>query len=128
MKHVISPTKTIKTPARPSGCGAIWVKYGKEVSVKDYVQAGREGTEIKSVMEQKGGLMNLKGFGAKSDTSDTVIDMSILNPVQAGKVIKVAGIIRDKQKAKAEAEAKAKAEAEAKAKAEAEAKLKGGNQ
>ncbi len=124
MKHIISPTKPIKVPARPSGCGAVWVKYGKEVSVKDYVQAGREGTEIKSVMEQKGGLMNLKGFGNKSDTSDNVIDMSILNPMQAGKILKTAGIIREKNaKAKAEAEAKEKAEAEAEAK-----ENKGGNE
>lgn len=115
---------TIRVP-RPSGAGAVWIKFGKEVKVKDFIQAGREGTEIKSVMEQKGGLMNLKGFGAKSDTSKNVIDMSILNPAQMGQIIKVANITREKirkEKAKAEAEAKAKAEAEAKAKSE------GGNQ
>lgn len=117
---------TIRVP-RPSGAGAVWIKFGKEVKVKDFVQAGREGTEIKSVMEQKGGLMNLKGFGAKSNTSENVIDMSILNPAQMGQIVKVAGIVREKiRKEKAEAEAKAKAEAEAKA--EAKAKAQGGNQ
>lgn len=113
--HKINPTEVKKVPGRPSGHGAKWVKFGKEVSVKDFVQAGREGTEIKSVMEQKGGLLNMKGFGVKSDTSDNVIDMSILNPAQMGRIVKVAGIAREKiraEKAKAEAEAKAKAEAE----------------
>lgn len=80
--------------ARPSGCDAVFKKYGQEIKVKDYVQAGRDGTEITTIVERKGGLNQLKAYGANSDTSDITLDMS-LTMGQAMQQVKVARIVRD---------------------------------
>lgn len=102
-------TKIVKHKPRPSGHGAKWTKYGQEISVKDYVQAGRDGTEMSVIVERKGGLKNLNAFGTQDDQSDTVIDMSI-NLEQATRQLKVANIVKQNIAARKAAAEKAAAE------------------
>lgn len=122
-KLTININELIKKPskARPSGNGAEFTKYGKKIKIHDFIQEGRDGTEITDVIERAGGLDKLKAAKDNSDTSDIVVDMS-LNIHQAQKQMKVARLVENKIKAE-----KAAKDAEEKAKKEQEQK-KGDNE
>lgn len=62
-------------------------KFGKEIEIHDYVQAGKAGTEIKEIIQQAGGLEQLKRFNKELPTTDIEIDLN-MNPIMANKIIK----------------------------------------
>lgn len=88
----------IKKPSESKGYDCeneTFNKYGKEINIHDYIQAGKEGTIAKEIIEKAGGLANLKGANEKLPTSDIVIDMN-MDPYTANQIIKCGKIAEAK--------------------------------
>lgn len=94
-----------RTEPRPSGFGATFIKYGREIDIHDFIQEGRDGTEIQQIIERSGGIDKLKAAGITSDTSGETVDMSI-NLHQAQKIMKVARIAEQELQKKLEMQEK----------------------
>lgn len=77
---------------------ATFKKYGKEINIHDYIQAGKEGTIAKEIIEKAGGLKNLKGANETLPTSDICIDMN-LDAYTANQIVKCGKIANEKIKA-----------------------------
>lgn len=89
----------VKIPKEPTRHGydcaeAVYKKYGKEISVHDFVQGGREGTIAKDIIQKAGGLMQLEGANKKLPTSDIVIDMN-MDPYKAQRILKMGKIAQE---------------------------------
>lgn len=97
-----------------------FTKYGKEINIHDFIQAGKEGTIAKEIIEKAGGIMNLKGANETLPTSDVVIDMN-LDPYTANQIVKSGKIAQ----AKIDKEIKIQAEIQ---KLKAESKKEGENE
>lgn len=76
---------------------ATFNKYGKDINIHDYIQAGKEGTIAKEIIEKAGGLANLKGANEELPTSDIVIDMN-MDPYTANQILKCGKIAEAKIK------------------------------
>ncbi|WGL30974.1 hypothetical protein [Dipodfec virus UOA04_Rod_615] len=72
-----------------------FTKYGKEILIKDYIQAGKEGTIASEIIAKAGGIANLKGANEELPTSDVVIDMN-MDPYTANQIIKCGKIANEK--------------------------------
>lgn len=72
---------------------ATFVKYGKEISIRDYVQAGKDGTEIKEIIQKAGGLEQIKRFNKELPTSEIEIDLN-MNPILANKILKAGQVAK----------------------------------
>lgn len=79
-----------KSVARPSG-DKTFVKFGKEVDIQDFINAGAENCQIMKHIENAGGLENLRAAGIK-DVDDTVIDrgMDFITLNRINKIVKIA--------------------------------------
>lgn len=117
----IDPKKRI---AKGYDCeNATFKKFGKEQSIRDYVQAGKDGTEIKELIQKAGGLEQLKRFNKDLPTADIEIDLN-MNPIVANKIIKAGQVA----KIKLDQMAAIKAEMENQPKTEPEPNNKGGEE
>lgn len=90
----------VKTPTKTESKGydcenATFNKYGKEISIHDYVQGGREGTIAKEIVQKAGGLMQLDGANKKLPTSDIKIDLN-MDPYQAQRILKTGKIAQER--------------------------------
>lgn len=79
--------------ARPSG-DKTFRKYGEDIDIQDYINAGLEQTSIMKHIEDAGGLQNLKAAGATS-IDDEVIDRG-MDFVQMNRLTKIANIAMKK--------------------------------
>lgn len=74
-------------------------KYGKEIEINDYVQAGKEGTIAKEIVNKAGGItsiMNEKAMEAMKECNpDIVIDMN-MDPYTANQMLKCGKIAMEK--------------------------------
>lgn len=83
-------------------------KYGKDIKIKDFVNAGRDGTETKNIIGKTVSMDELKRICKEIPTQSETINLN-LNPYMANKIMKTAKIEYDKIiKLKEEAEAEAK--------------------
>lgn len=78
-----------------SCANAVYHKYGKDVSVHDYIQAGGDGTIAADIIKKAGGIRNLKGANENLPTSDICIDLN-LDPYTANKIVKAGKIAQEK--------------------------------
>lgn len=114
--HKINYTKIKHSPYDCANC--TYHKYGKDIKISEFVNAGRENTEIKKIIGKTVSIDDLKRMCKDIPEQKEIVNMNI-DPYMANRLIKTAKISHDKiMKVKAEAEAKARAEAEAKAKQE----------
>lgn len=82
-----------------------FIKFGKEIKIHDFVQAGRDGTEISELIKTAGGLQQLKGAMEKIPSAEFVIDLN-MDVITANRMLKAA------QTAKVELERQAAIKAE----------------
>ena len=101
--------------ARPSG-DKTFRKFGEDVDIQDFINAGIEQTSIMKHIEDAGGLQNLKAAGATS-IDDEVIDRG-MDFVTMNRIAKIGNIAMKKIEEKRIAEEKAKQEQEQKDKGE----------
>lgn len=89
-------TKTPKEPLRKGYDteNAVYKKYGKEISVHDWIQGGKEGTIAKDIIKQAGGIMNLKGAQETIPDATETIDLN-MDPLIAKKIVDAGKIARD---------------------------------
>lgn len=73
---------------------ATFNKYGKEISIHDYIQGGRSGTIAKEIVQKAGGLMQLDGANKKLPTSDIVIDLN-MDPYKAQRILKAGKVAQE---------------------------------
>ncbi len=91
-------------------------KYGNEIKITDFVNAGREGTEAKKIIGKTVSMDELKRMCKEIPEQKEIINMNI-DPYMANKLMKTSKIAYEKiMKLQKEAEAEAKANAEAAAK------------
>lgn len=120
--HKINLTKIKHKPYDCANC--TYHKYGKDIKISEFVNAGRENTEVKKIIGKTVSIDDLKRMCKEIPEQKEIVNMNI-NPYMANRLMKTAKISHDKiMKVKAEAEAQARAEAEAQAKQE---QPKGGN-
>lgn len=74
---------------------ATFKKYGKDINIHDFIQAGKEGTIAKEIIEKAGGITNLRGANEKLPTADTVIDMN-MDAFTANQIIKAGKVAQEK--------------------------------
>lgn len=74
---------------------ATFVKYGKEISIHDFIQEGRDGTIATEIVQKAGGLKQLAHANENLPTSDIVIDLN-MDAYQANKIIKCGNIAQKK--------------------------------
>ena len=116
--HKINYTKPKHKPYDCANC--TYKKYGNEIKIADYVNAGRDGTEAKKIIGKTVSIDDLKRMCKEIPEQKEILNMN-LDPYMANKIMKTSKIAHEKiMKLKAEAEAKAKAEAEAKQQAKGE--------
>lgn len=74
-----------------------FIKYGKEIKIHDFIQAGKEGTIAKEIIEKAGGISAIKSQiqMQEIDASETVIDMS-MDPYTANQILKAGKIAKEK--------------------------------
>ncbi len=70
-------------------------KYGKDINIHDFIQAGKEGTIAKEIIEKAGGISVIKNQMKEVDASETVIDMN-LDPFTANQILKCGKIAKEK--------------------------------
>lgn len=87
---------TENKPAKGYKCqNATFKKYGKEINIHDFIQAGKEGTIASEIIKTAGGIQNLKGANEKLPTADITIDMN-MDPYIANQIIKAGKIAKEK--------------------------------
>ena len=95
---------------------ATFKKYGKEWPIKEYVQAGKDNTSAKDIIQKAGGLQNLPQINQKLKDTGIVLDMNediftINHKIKLGNIAKnkLDAINAEMEKVKAEKPAKEKA-------------------
>lgn len=88
-------------------------KYGKEWPVKEYVQAGKDNTSAKDIIQKAGGLQNLTQINQKFEGTGVILDMNediftINHKIKLGNIAKkkLDAINAEMEKMKAEKPAK----------------------
>lgn len=103
-----------------------FTKYGKEILIKDYVEAGRDGTEAKELIAKAGGIDIMRQQLKNIPESDIEIDMNI-DPFQAKQLWKMGQIAEKKIKEKMAIQKEMeKLKSEIKEKVEPQQDIKGG--
>lgn len=101
-------TKPKHTPYDCANC--VYHKYGQDIKIQDYVNAGRENTEAKKIIGKTVSIEELKRMCKEIPEQKEILNMN-LDPYMANKLMKTAQIahknIMDK---KADMEARAEAE------------------
>lgn len=92
---------------------ATFKKYGKEWPIKEYVQAGKDNTSAKDIIQKAGGLQNLPQINQKLQDTGIVLDMNediftINHKIKLGNIAKkkLDTIKAEMEKVKAEKPAK----------------------
>lgn len=67
----------------------VYVKYGKEQKIRDFVNAGRAGTEAKKVIGKTVDMEELRKMCKEIPEQTEIVNMN-LNPYMADKIAKVA--------------------------------------
>lgn len=88
---------------------ATFKKYGKDWSIKEYVQEGKDNTSAKDIIQKAGGLNNLPQINQKLEDTGVVLDMNqdiftINHKIKLGNIAKkkLDAIKAEMEKAKAE--------------------------
>lgn len=106
--HKINYTKIKHKPYDCENC--TYHKYGKDIKISEFVNAGREGTEAKKIIGKTVSIEDLKRMCKDIPEQKEIVNMNI-DPYMANRLIKTSKIAYDKiMKIKAEAEAEAEAE------------------
>lgn len=114
--HKINYTKIKHKTYDCENC--VYHKYEKDIKISEFVNAGRENTEVKKMIGKTVSIEDLKKMCKEIPEQKEIVNMNI-DPYMANRLMKTSKIAYDKiMKVKAEAEAKAQAEAEAEAKQE----------
>lgn len=90
--------KKYKEPTKSKGYDTeneTFCKYGKEIRIHDYVQAGKDGTEASQVIASAGGIEQLKAYNANIPTSDIEFDLN-MDPYIANQIVKIGKIAQEK--------------------------------
>lgn len=92
---------------------ATFKKYGKEWPIKEYVQAGKDNTSAKDIINKAGGLQNLPQINQKLKDTGVILDMNediftINQKIKLGNIAKkkLDAINTEMEKVKAEKPAK----------------------
>lgn len=102
--HKIKYNKVKHSPYDCENC--IYHKYNKDVKIKDFVNAGRENTEVKKMIGKTVSIEELKKMCKEIPEQTEIVNMNI-DPYMANRLMKTSKIAYDKiMKVKAEAEAK----------------------
>lgn len=110
--HKINYTEIKHKPYDCENC--VYHKYGKDIKISEFVNAGRENTEVKKIIGKTVSIEDLKKMCKEIPEQKEIVNMNI-DPYMANRLMKTSKIAYDKiMEIKAEAEEKAKAEAEAK--------------
>lgn len=91
----------------------IWVKYGIEQKIHDFIQEGRDGTEADKLIEKAGSIQALPHVQEifKDTAEKEVLNMN-LDPFIANRLMKMGAIAERKLKAEMEAKEKLKQQQE----------------
>lgn len=85
--HKIKYDKIVRKKYDCENC--VYVKYGKEQKIRDFVNAGRAGTEAKKVIGKTIDMAELQKMCKEIPEQKEIINMN-LNPYMAEKIAKVA--------------------------------------
>ena len=88
----------ITKPSKSEGYdteNATFIKFGKEIKIHDFIQAGKEGTIAKEIIEKAGGISAIKNQMQEIDASETIIDMN-MDPYTANQILKAGKIANEK--------------------------------
>lgn len=66
-----------------------FTKFGQEIKIHDFIQAGRENTETTKLVESAGGLGQLKEKLKNIPSAETTIDLN-MDPIHANHLLKAA--------------------------------------
>lgn len=89
-------------------------KYGNEIKITDFVNAGREGTETKKIIGKTVSIEELKKMCKEIPEQKEIVNMNI-DPYMANKLMKTSKVAYEKiMKLKEDAETKAREEEKAK--------------
>lgn len=103
--HKIQYTKIKHKPYDCENC--TYKKYGNEIKIKDFVNAGRENTEAKKIIGKTVSMEELKRLCKDIPEQKEIVNMNI-DPYMANRLMKTAQISHEKiMKMKAEAEKQA---------------------
>lgn len=105
--HKINYNKVKHSPYDCKDC--VYHKYGKDIKISEFVNAGRENTEAKKIIGKTVSIEDLKRMCKEIPEQTEIVNMNI-DPYMANRLMKTSKIAYDKiMKVKAEAEAQAEA-------------------
>lgn len=84
----------IKEPSKSEGYScknATFNKYGKEISIHDHIQAGKDGTIAAEIIKKANGIENIAKEMQKIPESNVVIDMN-MDPYIANRILQAGKI------------------------------------
>lgn len=100
--------KEFKFTRKPLKCSqAVFNKYGKEISIHDYIQAGKDGTIAKEIIQKAGGFDVIKGQMEKFKCEDAKITIDLNTDLfEVNRKLKMGKIAEKKFKEKMEIQKK----------------------